>query len=1089
MTEEQISLLWKGPFFSNNSLAKINHSIYKHLLEYDDFNLHISPAEQIQSAWQHQKSPNSMTQTDYDAFHTHVTVNSQWPPSFEETVSKHLVCVQPWDFNTMPKNWYSLLKDKVNEVWAYSKYTKEFCIHSEIPENKIKVIPLGVDETIYHSDVKPFKLENNSSFRFLFIFRPSEHETLDALIKAFKQEFSADDDISLIVKKIDADIINRGISNDKSIIDEAADPSNPNVLFLNQHLSEQEMAGLFKSCDCLVYPHIGDGFVLPIIESMACGTPAIIPNFGAAQEFCDKDTSFIFNLKEETLNQIEMTNTDNPWWLKIDSSELQKIMRFVYENQAEVKKRGKKASEKILSTATWKQTANAIVNNVKELVQKNQVTQVTSKKDFYSQLFYGIEFYKSNRFEDALKLFLSILSDHPDSLEVHYNTAIVYMKKKDYNLAIEHLLYITRTMENEPKDFKLNIWNFLGICYSQIDSIPEAINAFKKALTINPLLRSKVLIFLKKILHNTSSPSSELYHELGDCYFQLGNVFHAEEMYMKALKYGDNQIAILESLAKVYESINNIKKQTMENYSKYPISTPHLNQSITWLQLDSYPLDDTEEIICERRKRWKPYFTNGNQILEIQWCFNNILTIKMNERTYDGILILVRENSLTAYQFLSMFKSSLKWVNPTGKIIIILENSNTTSFLSIFNNNLEKILNSLGWTIKETSDTNDTKSFYIILQKTSFDILWKSLLLNSSGYAQEQSHFLDAIRPYPLRIKVNTYPFDKPETMENLSTHILSLQNQQMKSPLIHYQAAPVTFFSHPIAPISIGRTMFETNSIPKSWVEILNEMTEIWVPSEFNRETFASAGVNLERIKIIPGTLDDNKYNPKIANPYSLARKDTFKFLSVFDWSIRKGWDVLLQAYFEEFSEEDDVSLILKVATINEPNTNPYMKISNFAKKMGLKKLPHIQIIQETLTEEEMIGLYAATDCFVLPSRGEGWGRPYMEAMAMELPTIGTKWSGQQAFMNDDNSYLININGLTPIDPNSMPETFQGHQWADPSVDHLKVLMRHVYNNPEEAKQKGLKARKYLFPRFSKQTIGQEIFKRIDELVNEHFK
>ena len=51
---------------------------------------------------------------------------------------------------------------------------------------------------------------------------------------------------------------------------------------------------------------------------------------------------------------------------------------------------------------------------------------------------------------------------------------------------------------------------------------------------------------------------------------------------------------------------------------------------------------------------------------------------------------------------------------------------------------------------------------------------------------------------------------------------------------------------------------------------------------------------------------------------------------------------------------------------------------------------------------------LYAAADAYVMPSRGEGWGRPYMEAMAMGLPTIGSRWSGNLAFMHDGNAFLV---------------------------------------------------------------------------------
>ncbi|EIJ81347.1 glycosyl transferase family 2 protein [Bacillus methanolicus PB1] len=560
------------------------------------------------------------------------------------------------------------------------------------------------------------------------------------------------------------------------------------------------------------------------------------------------------------------------------------------------------------------------------------------KGDLYLRLLFGKQLYHANRCEDAIKLFLTILSDYPDSLETHYNTALVYMKMNDYLNAIKHLLFITNIMDAESESFQADVWSLLGICYSQNQDFQAGLDAFKKAAAINPSFRSREIFYLKKCIQGSTILLPELYHEIGDCYLEMGNDFQAEKAYRKALEFGSDQTAAAEALELVNERINRTKKR---------------------------------------------------------------------------------------------------------------------------------------------------------IESTNYEILWQSPLFDSSGYAEEQKHFLDGIRPFPLKVKI--HPMDRMPSLDlypsDMKTYLLTLQKQQIQSPLIHYQAAPASFFSFPNAPISIGRTMFETDSLPATWVDILNEMTEVWVPSEFNRETFASAGVKLERMKIIPSPLDENKYDPHKVLPYPLKETASFKFLSVFDWSIRKGWEILLRAYFEEFKEDEDVSLILKVSKINEPNSNPYMKIKELTKKLGLTKLPRVHIIQETLSQEDMTRLYAAVDCFVLPSRGEGWGRPYMEAMAMELPTIGTKWSGQQAFMNEDNSYLINIEGLIPVDANNMPAHFHGHQWAEPSVDHLKSLMRHVYNHPEKAKQKGIKARKDLFPRFSNMTIGQQIYQRMDELVKYYYK
>ncbi len=45
-----------------------------------------------------------------------------------------------------------------------------------------------------------------------------------------------------------------------------------------------------------------------------------------------------------------------------------------------------------------------------------------------------------------------------------------------------------------------------------------------------------------------------------------------------------------------------------------------------------------------------------------------------------------------------------------------------------------------------------------------------------------------------------------------------------------------------------------------------------------------------------------------------------------------------------------------------------------------------------------------------VIPSHGEGWGRPHMEAMACGTPVIATNWSGPTAFITRDDGYLIEI-------------------------------------------------------------------------------
>jgi glycosyltransferase involved in cell wall biosynthesis len=71
------------------------------------------------------------------------------------------------------------------------------------------------------------------------------------------------------------------------------DPAAPQLVHLDAFLSEGELAALYRACDVAAFPYRAEGFCIPILEAMACGTPAIVPDFGACLDFCDASTSYL----------------------------------------------------------------------------------------------------------------------------------------------------------------------------------------------------------------------------------------------------------------------------------------------------------------------------------------------------------------------------------------------------------------------------------------------------------------------------------------------------------------------------------------------------------------------------------------------------------------------------------------------------------------------------------------------------------------------------------------------------------------------------------------------------------------------------
>jgi len=262
---------------------------------------------------------------------------------------------------------------------------------------------------------------------------------------------------------------------------------------------------------------------------------------------------------------------------------------------------------------------------------------------------------------------------------------------------------------------------------------------------------------------------------------------------------------------------------------------------------------------------------------------------------------------------------------------------------------------------------------------------------------------------------------------------------------------------------------MFETDRIPSGWEIRLNKMDQVWVPSAWAVETFAAGGVQREKLVVIPEPVDTGFFNPELYEPLELKWQSPghYRFISIFKWEARKGWDVLLRAFFEEFKRLDDVSLHILThgyhATKSETSA-----VQEFIEENGFDQtgLPRLELITQHIPTMHLPRLYKAADAFVLPSRGEGWGRPHVEAMAMGLPIISTYWSGPTEFMTHNNSFPLEIEPeLVPLPKDS---AFQGHKWADPSVQHLRKLMRKLVQNPDLGRKVGMQARADMIQRYS---------------------
>ncbi len=252
----------------------------------------------------------------------------------------------------------------------------------------------------------------------------------------------------------------------------------------------------------------------------------------------------------------------------------------------------------------------------------------------------------------------------------------------------------------------------------------------------------------------------------------------------------------------------------------------------------------------------------------------------------------------------------------------------------------------------------------------------------------------------------------------------------------------------------------WEFGALPEDWVRELARVDEVWVPSRYVRQVYVDSGVSAEKVHVVPNGFDPARFNPA-ASPFMLATRKKFKFLFVGGTIHRKGPDLLLQAFLDRFTAQDDVCLVIKDFGGQSVYAGQTFE-QQIAAARSRPNAPEILHLTDELTAEQMAGLYTACDCLVHPYRGEGFGLPVLEAMACGRPVIVTAGGATDDFVTDECGWKI------PAVRRQFGGTVGGMKLSKPGwflevdVPALAERMAWVTTHPDEARTRGAAAARW---------------------------
>lgn len=226
-------------------------------------------------------------------------------------------------------------------------------------------------------------------------------------------------------------------------------------------------------------------------------------------------------------------------------------------------------------------------------------------------------------------------------------------------------------------------------------------------------------------------------------------------------------------------------------------------------------------------------------------------------------------------------------------------------------------------------------------------------------------------------------------------------------------------------------------------WIDQIHSVFDaVCVPTRFVEELLLQAGLKLPILRL-PWGYEPGEFYPRPNH----KRSQQFTFITSGAANWRKGTDLLLQAFRQEFSAAESVRLVL-LEGLRHPNWSDWlldlMKEYDLQPDLGCGA-PAIE--WRPGFRQSLAAWLQKADCGVFPHRGEGFGMGALECLACGTPVIVSGGSGSDDYLHCSYSQRLNP-GL---------RVGAEKHWLEPDLKELRGALRRAFQRgrlPLEARR-----------------------------------
>ena len=376
-------------------------------------------------------------------------------------------------------------------------------------------------------------------------------------------------------------------------------------------------------------------------------------------------------------------------------------------------------------------------------------------------------------------------------------------------------------------------------------------------------------------------------------------------------------------------------------------------------------------------------------------------------------------------------------------------------------------------------------------------LVFQGPIFTRSGYGDHCRDLMKSLRKMD-KYDIKIIPLRWGNTPQNQVDSESEFGKWMLERVIGEIQGKPDVFFQvsvanefEPKGNYNIGVTAgVETTIAPKDFIDGMNKMDLILVPSEFTKQVMAGTVYqhkNQQTGEVVGETkltkpcevlfegVDVDVFLPKEKpkNDVLANVKEDFNFLIVGHWlkgdlgQDRKDIGMAIKTFatvFQYLPKDKRPGLIVKTShagfsVIDREATRE--KIDAVLKPLG-DKSPSVYLLHGDMEESDMANLYhhPKVKAMISFAKGEGYGRPMAEFTLTGKPIIASGWSGQVDFLPKEHSVLLE-GSLTQVHESAADQfCMKEAQWFTVNYSNAANKIYDVYNNYDtySKESKGLK-------------------------------